>query len=105
MYSFVHIQVGKLAGFEHCANKSLFLCPITSNYAKRSVVDIILVNIKINTPNASAFQLQSVHLQQKIPQYSHCAFFSKSRERYLKMCHKYKYVCKYKTRYIFNGPF
>lgn len=68
--------MGELAGFEHCANKSLFLCPISSNYAKRSVVDIILGNIKINKPHASAFQLQSVHLQQKIPQYSHCALFS-----------------------------
>lgn len=46
----VHIQVGELAGFEHSANKSLFLCPISSNSAKMSVVDIILLNIKINTP-------------------------------------------------------
>lgn len=99
----VHIQVGELAGFEHCANKYLFLCPISSNNAKMSVVDIIL-NIKINTPNASAFQLQSVHLQQKIPQYSHCAFFS-NRARGILKCATNINIYKYKTRYIFNVPF
>lgn len=100
----VHIQVGELAAFGHCENQSLLLCPISNNYAKMSVVDIILGNFKINTPNASAFQLQSVHLQQKIPQYSHWAFFS-NRTRGILKCATNINIYKYKTGYIFNVPF